>query len=236
MSDAGITRVEDRHENDTVDWESDEFRSKGRRALGAAIFGFFVDMYDVYLPVIVLAPAMVYFSATGTSGVDMAVFTLLIFVASIIGRPVGSLIFGPLGDTLGRRKTTLIAAAGSAVCTGIMAMLPGYSTLGIWALVILIALRLLDGVFLGGEYSAANPLAMEYTRRERRGIAGSMINMGYPLALATITVVTIVTMRIFPVGDATSAYAVWGWRIPFIIGFILCSSLFFGTAARFGDI
>lgn len=212
---------------EAVDTESPEFQAKGRRALGAAMYGFFTDMYDVYLPVIVLAPAMVYFSASGTSGVEMAVFTTLIFVASIIGRPLGSLIFGPMGDTLGRRKITLIAAAGSAVCTGAMVLLPGYSTLGIWALVMLVILRLLDGVFLGGEYSAANPLAMEYTRRERRGIAGSLINTGYPLALATITVVTIVTMRILPVGDATSAYAVWGWRIPFVIGFILCSSLFF---------
>lgn len=212
---------------DRVDTDSPEFRAKGRRALGAAMYGFFVDMYDVYLPVIVLAPALVYFSATGASGVDTAVFTALIFVASILGRPLGSLIFGPLGDTLGRRKTTLIAAAGSAVCTGLIAMLPGYATIGVWALVLLVTLRLLDGVFLGGEYSAANPLAMEYTRTERRGVAGSMINMGYPLALATITIVTIITMQFFPVGDATSAYAVWGWRIPFIIGFFLCSSLFF---------
>lgn len=209
------------------DFDSPEFRKKGRNAIGAAMYGFFVDMYDVYLPVIVLAPAMVYFSATDASGVDMAVFATLIFVASIIGRPLGSLILGPLGDTLGRRKTTLIAAAGSAVCTGLMAILPGYATLGVWALVILIVLRLLDGVFLGGEYSAANPLAMEYTRREHRGIVGSMINMGYPLALATITVVTIVTMQFFPVGDADAPYSVWGWRIPFVIGFILCSSLFF---------
>lgn len=210
-----------------TDVEDHEFRKKGRNAIGAAMFGFFVDMYDVYLPVIVLAPAMVYFSAAGASGIDMAVFGTLIFVASIIGRPLGSLVLGPLGDTLGRRKATLIAAAGSAVCTGLMAMLPGYATLGLWALVILIVLRLLDGVFLGGEYSAANPLAMEYAKREHRGVVGSMINMGYPLALATITVVTIITMQFFEVGDATAPYSVWGWRVPFVIGFILCSSLFF---------
>lgn len=221
MSDSTATEVTQ------VDLDDPEFKKKGRRAIGAAMYGFFVDMYDVYLPVIVLGPAMVYFSATGASGIDMAVFATLIFVASIVGRPLGSLILGPLGDTLGRRKTTLIAAAGSAVCTGLMAILPGYATLGIWALIILIVLRLLDGVFLGGEYSAANPLAMEYTRREHRGVVGSMINMGYPLALATITVVTIITMQFFPVGDADAPYSVWGWRIPFVIGFILCSSLYF---------
>lgn len=209
-----------------TDRDSPEFRAKGRRALGAAIFGFFVDMYDVYLPVIVLTPAMVYFTPPDTSTADTAIFFSLIFVASIIGRPLGSLIFGPLGDRVGRRTITLIAAAGSAVCTGAMVVLPGHATLGIGALVILVVLRLLDGIFLGGEYTGANPLAMEYTPASRRGVAGSLINTGFPLALAFITAVTLATMYFLPAGDASSAYAVWGWRIPFFLGFILCSALF----------
>lgn len=201
---------------------------RGRRnALGGAIFGFFVDMYDIYLPVIALTPAMVYFTATDSSAVDMAVFSALIFVASIIGRPLGSIIFGPMGDRLGRRRTTLVAAGGSAVCTGLMTVMPGYATIGIWALVLLVALRLFDGVFLGGEYTAANPLAMEYAPRNRRGLYGSLINLGYPLALAFITIVSIVTLTMFEAGTPESPYSVWGWRIPFFIGFILCSSLFF---------
>lgn len=204
----------------------EEYRRKGRRALGAAIFGFFVDMYDVFLPAIVLAPAMVYFLPPDSDKVNTAIFFALIFVASLVGRPLGSLIFGPLGDKIGRRRTTLIAAAGSAACTGIMTFMPGYATIGIWALTLLIILRLFNGVFIGGEYSAANPLAMEYTPREKRGIAGSMINMGFPLGLAAITVVTLVTMAAVPGGGADSPYAVWGWRIPFLIGFVLCTSLF----------
>ncbi|RLV54856.1 MFS transporter [Aeromicrobium phragmitis] len=208
------------------DRESAEFRAKGRRALGAAVFGFFVDMYDVYLPVIVLAPAMAYFMPPETSTADTAIFFSLIFVASIIGRPLGSLLFGPLGDRVGRRRITLIAAAGSAICTGAMVVLPGYSTLGVGALAILVVLRLLDGIFLGGEYTGANPLAMEYTPAHRRGVAGSLINTGFPLALAFITLVTLATMSVLPTGDADSAYAVWGWRIPFLLGFLLCSALF----------
>lgn len=209
------------------DRTSPEYRAKGRRALGAAIFGFFVDMYDVYLPVIVLTPAMVYFTPPKTSTADTAIFFSLIFVASIIGRPLGSLIFGPLGDRIGRRKVTLVAAAGSAICTGIMVVLPGYATLGLSALVILVVLRLFDGIFLGGEYTGANPLAMEYTPASRRGVAGSLINTGFPLALAFITAVTLVTLHFLPAGDAVSAYSVWGWRLPFALGFVLCSALFF---------
>lgn len=206
--------------------DSPEFRAKGRRALGAAIFGFFVDMYDVYLPVIALAPAISYFSAAGSTTVDMAVFTALIFVASIVGRPLGSLIFGPLGDRIGRRRTTLICAAGITVATGLMAVLPGYASIGVWALVSLVVLRLAAGIFLGGEYTAANPLAMEYTPRHRRGVAGSLINMGYPLALAFITVVTLVTLQFLPAGGPDSPYATVGWRIPFAVGFVFCGVLF----------
>ncbi|WP_193079004.1 MFS transporter [Brevibacterium aurantiacum] len=200
---------------------------KSRNALLGATFGFFTDMYDIYLPVIALAPAMVYFEPAGASIQETAIFAGLIFTASIIGRPLGSLIFGPIGDRYGRRKTTLIAAAGAAICTGSMCFMPGYETLGMLSIVLLIALRLLDGVFLGGEYSAANPLAMEHAPAERRGMYGALINVGFPLSLVFITLVTMSTLALFPAGDVTASYSMWGWRIPFFIGFILTSALFF---------
>ena len=199
---------------------------KGRRALYGAMFGFYADMYDIYLPVVALAPAMVFFLPNASSAIDTALFAAAIFTASIIGRPLGSLIFGPLGDRIGRRRATLIAAAGSAICTGIMCVMPGYAQIGMTALVLLVVLRLLDGVFLGGEYTAANPLAMEHAPKRLRGVFGSLINMGFPLSLVSITLLTMGTLAVFPQGDADSAYAVWGWRIPFVVGFILCTALF----------
>ncbi|MQA03678.1 MAG: MFS transporter [Streptosporangiales bacterium] len=203
-----------------------EQRTAGRRALRAAVAGFFVDMYDVYLPVIVLAPAIAYFSSTSMSTVAQATLTYAIFAASLIGRPLGALIFGPMGDRIGRRRTTIIVAAGFTICTGLIAVLPGYATIGALAPALLVLLRLLDGVFLGGEYTAANPLAMEYAPTARRGLYGSLLNIGYPTALAVITVVTMVTLRLFPAGAADSPYAMWGWRIPFVIGFVFSGLLF----------
>ncbi|MGH3357792.1 MAG: hypothetical protein ACRDO7_03245, partial [Nocardioidaceae bacterium] len=79
-----------------------EHARRGRRALGAAMFGFFVDMYDVYLPVIALAPAIAYFAASDASSVEMATMTGAVFAASLVGRPLGSIIFGSMGDRLGR--------------------------------------------------------------------------------------------------------------------------------------
>ena len=203
-----------------------EYRLKGRRALRAASLGFFVDMYDVYLPVIALAPAIAYFTAGDSTAVEKIVVASAIFVASIIGRPLGAFLFGPLGDKIGRRRTTIIVAGGFTICTGLMVLLPGYDTLGIWSPIMLILLRLLDGLFLGGEYTAANPLAMEYAPRDKRGLYGSLLNIGYPLALAAITVITIVTLKIFPSGGAQAPYSVWGWRVPFVIGFVISGALF----------
>lgn len=203
------------------------YRKKGRRALHAAMFGFFVDMYDVYLPVIALAPAIAYFTASGSSSVEMATLTAAIFAASLIGRPLGSIIFGSMGDRIGRRRTTIIVSAGFTVCTGLIALLPSYAAVGALSPLLLVVLRLLDGVFLGGEYTAANPLAMEYAPRERRGLYGSLLNIGYPAALGIITVITVVTLQVLPAGDVDSSYVVWGWRIPFVIGFVLSGALFF---------
>lgn len=199
----------------------DDRKRKGRTALRAATVAFFVDMFDVYLPVIALAPAIVYFTPGGMSLTSQATLFYVIFAVSLVGRPLGSLIFGPLGDRIGRRKTTLIATTGFTVCTGLIAILPGYEAWGYVGAGLLIVLRLADGIFLGGEYTAANPLAMEYAPRNRRGVFGATINSGYPLALAAITLMTMGTLQLFPAGDATSAYAVWGWRVPFAVGFVM---------------
>lgn len=197
----------------------------GRRALRAAMFGFFVDMYDVYLPVIVLAPAIAYFSPADASPLARTTLTGAIFAASLIGRPLGSVIFGVMGDRLGRRRTTIWVATGFTVCTGIIALLPGYPTIGVLAPVLLVLLRLLDGVFLGGEYTAANPLAMEYAPAHRRGLYGALLNIGYPAALGVITVLTMVLLKLIPSDGVTSPYAVWGWRIPFAVGFVLSAAI-----------
>ena len=203
-----------------------EHKKKGHRALRAAMFGFFVDMYDVYLPVIALAPAIAYFSATGSSSIEMATLTAAIFAASLVGRPLGSIIFGSMGDRLGRRRTTIVVSAGFTVCTGLIVFVPSYASIGVLSPILLVLLRLLDGIFLGGEYTAANPLAMEYAPRERRGLYGSLLNIGYPAALGFITIITMITIQIFPAGGIDSAYVVWGWRIPFVIGFLLSGMLF----------
>jgi MFS family permease len=193
-----------------------------RTAVFGAAFGFFVDMFDVYLPVVALTPAMAYFLPNSVSPGSKAVITSLIFVATLLGRPLGSLVFGRLADRVGRRRVTIVSVAGCGICTLLIAILPGYHTLGLLGVVLLIVLRLADGVFLGGEYTGATPLAMEAAPNGRRGWYGGLVGMGFPLSYCAISLITFVMLRIAPSGGPNSAYAQWGWRAPFLLGAVLC--------------
>jgi len=193
----------------------------------AGYFGYFVDMFEVYLPIAVLTPALEYFIPAGLSAANRATIFSVVFAISLMGRPIGSLIFGHFGDRLGRRRITLISVGGFAVATLLVAALPGYGTWGGASIATLLVLRLVDGIFIGGEYTAANPLAMEYSHKEKRGLNAALIHVGYPAALVCVSLLTVSILKVAPGGDAGSAYAVWGWRLPFLIGALLAGALFF---------
>ncbi len=200
---------------------------RAKHAIRGAWFGFFVDMFDIYLPIVVLAPAIIYFVPPNLDATTTAVVSGSIFAATLLGRPIGSVIFGHFADSIGRKRTTIISVSGFGVITGLMALLPGYQQWGLAAVILLIVLRLVDGVFLGGEYTSANPLAMEYSPKEKRGFYSALIMSGYPLAFATISAITTVLLLFIPAGDINSPYVQWGWRIPFVIGSLLAFALVF---------
>ena len=198
----------------------------GKRALRAAFVGFFVDMFDAYLPVVALGPAMVYFQPPTLSPALESTLFYIVFALSLVGRPVGAALFGHYSDKIGRRRVTLISMAGFALVTLLIGLLPGYQTWGLASAALLIFLRFVDGVFLGGEYTGANPLAMEYAPKHKRGIWSAFIHAGFPIALAVMSLLTTALLRWIPAGSAHSAYAVWGWRIPFFIGALLAVGVF----------
>lgn len=200
-------------------------RRQGHRALRGATMAYFVDMYDIYLPILVLAPALMYFIP---SDVDLSTTSLIggsIFAATLLGRPVGAFLFGHLADTVGRRRTTYMSVGGFGICTLLLGLLPGHQTWGNMAIVALIALRFLDGVFLGGEYTSANPLAMESAPADRRGLYSAVINCGFPLAYACSSLITLGLLHAMPSAGLHSAYVQWGWRIPFFLGALMSVGL-----------
>lgn len=201
--------------------EPERLSPEGRRTVIGAFFGFFVDMFDVYLPVVALTPALAYFQSKTLPKDVATTFFYIVFAVTLIGRPIGATIFGHFSDRLGRKRTTMVAVGGFAVVTFLIALLPGFATIGIWAMVLLVLLRLVDGIFLGGEYTAATPLAMEYSPKRLRGFFSALVQAGYPAAYVAISIVTLLTLKLFPVGGLGSAYVQWGWRVPFIFGALL---------------
>lgn len=198
----------------------------GRRALRAAFFGFFVDMFDVYLPVIALGPAMAYFQPASLSPAVQSTLFYTVFALSLVGRPIGATVFGHFCDKFGRRKVTMISMAGFAAVTLLIALLPGYETWGMSSLVALVSLRFVDGLFLGGQYTSANPLAMEYAPKGKRGIWAAFIHTGFPIAMIVMSLITGSLLRVIPSGSPHSPYAVWGWRIPFFVGALAALAVF----------
>jgi MFS family permease len=199
---------------------------KRRGALRGGIFGYYVDQFDIFLPIITLAPAMSYFNGAGASPENIALFSSLIFISTLVARPLGAAVFGHFADKTGRRLTTLIAIGGFGVATLLMALLPGFQTMGHFGLWALIALRFMGGFFLGGEYSVAIPLAMEWSPKERRGPLSGMITSMASIANVSLALLTFGLLSFIPAAGPDSPYAVWGWRVPFLVGALLAFALF----------
>jgi MFS family permease len=198
--------------------ETDSLSPQARRAIWGAFVGFFVDNYDIFLPVIALAPAVSYFIPKSIAPTTAAIASAMIFATTLIGRPIGAFIFGHFADTIGRKRTTVISVAGFGVVTLLIALLPGYEQWGSAVIFIFIALRLIDGIFLGGEYTSASPLAMEYCPKPKRGFYGAVIQSAASLGTAAISLVTLAVLLVLPAAGVNAPYLQWGWRIPFLVG------------------
>lgn len=201
--------------------EDPERAAKRRSATRGAFFAEFVDMFDIYLPTVVLTPALIYFQPARLDPGTTAIFTSLVFATTLVGRPIGAAVFGALADRLGRRRSTIISVTGFGVITLLIALVPGFTTIGIASYWLLIVLRFLDGICLGGGYTGALPLAMEYSTKGRRGLLGGIILAAFPAAYVVITLLGLACFALFPLAGPGSAYAVWGWRVPFVLGAVL---------------
>lgn len=214
------------HEFPDSEQRARAFRLAGNRALRAAFIGFFVDMFDSYLPVVALGPAMAYFQPATLNPALQSTLFYIVFALSLVGRPVGAALFGHYSDKIGRRRVTLISMGGFALVTLLIAFLPGYETWGFASVGALTVLRFVDGVFLGGEYVGANPMAMEYAPKEKRGLWSAFIHSGFPLAMTAMSLLTTWLLRWIPSGSSHSPYATWGWRIPFLVGAAFACGVF----------
>lgn len=198
---------------------------KRKSAIKGAFFSEYIDMFDIYLPVVALSPVLFYFQPPNLSAGAETILASLVFITTLLGRPLGALLFGIMADSIGRRKASIYSVSGFGVVTLLIACLPGYQTLGIGAYVLLVLLRFVDGIFLGGGYTGAMPLAIEYSKKHQRGFVGGLIISGFPAAYVSINLFTMLVFFLFPLNGANSPYAQWGWRVPFVIGGLLAGLL-----------
>lgn len=195
---------------------------EGRAALRAGVVGNFIDNIHVFLPVTALAPAMLVIAGPSATASAAA----LIIVAMLLGRPVGGVVFGRIADRMGRTRTTRLAIAGTAACALAIALVPTHQVLGPGTVALILALRFLGGIFVAGEYSAAIPLAMEWSRPRRRGLMSGLILSMAPWAQATIAFAVAALLAAL----GPEQYAVWGWRALFVAG----ASLSIGMMLYYG--
>src|SRR6478752_3505621 len=187
-----------------------------KRVIFASSLGTVFEWYDFYLfgvPTAVIGAQ--FFAPLDES--TRNIFTLLAFAAGFAVRPFGAIVFGRLGDMIGRKHTFLITIVIMGISTAIVGFLPGYATIGVAAPIILITLRLLQGLALGGEYGGAATYVAEHAPKNRRGYYTSWIQTTATLGLflALLLILGIRTAQ----GEA--AFTAWGWRIPFLISAIL---------------
>jgi hypothetical protein len=187
-----------------------------RKVIFASSLGTVFEWYDFYLyGALAGIIAKQFFS--GLDPTAAYIFALLAFAAGFLVRPFGALVFGRLGDMIGRKYTFLVTILIMGSSTFIVGLLPGYGTIGMAAPVILIALRMLQGLALGGEYGGAATYVAEHAPHGRRGAYTSWIQTTATLGLFLSVLV------ILGVSNAMSAkdYGDWGWRIPFLLSILL---------------
>ncbi len=187
-----------------------------RKVIFASSLGTVFEWYDFYLYGSLAAIiAKQFFS--GLDAGSAFIFALLAFAAGFIVRPFGAIFFGRLGDMIGRKYTFLVTILIMGLSTFIVGILPNYATIGVAAPVILIALRLLQGLALGGEYGGAATYVAEHSPQGKRGAYTAWIQTTATLGLFLSLIVILGTRT--AMGEA--AFADWGWRIPFLVSIFL---------------
>lgn len=196
------------------------------RVLLASLIGSSIEWFDYFLygTVAALVFNQLYFPTD-----DPTVSTMLAFASfglSFFIRPFGGIIFSHIGDKLGRKRTLVLTLSLMGIATALMGVLPTYEAIGIAAPIIMVTLRLIQGLGIGGEWGGAMLLAVEYAPRHLRGLFGSVPQMGVTIGMLLATL-ALTLMSQLP----DEAFMSWGWRVPFIASTVL---VFIGLWIRKG--
>ena len=195
---------------------------RDRLVILASSLGTIFEWYDFFLYGILASMLGRLFFATGNPTTEL-LFSLGAFAVGFFFRPIGAVIFGHFGDKIGRKYTFLVTISLMGGATAAIGMLPTFASAGIWAPVLLLTLRTLQGMALGGEYGGAAIYVAEHAPPGRRGFYTSFIQIAAPVGFLLCLVVVLSTRHAI----SPEAFEAWGWRVPFLLSLLLLAlSLF----------
>jgi len=182
-----------------------------------ALAGSSIEWYDffIYGTAAALVFPNLFFPGFGDTGATILSYST--FAVAFVGRPVGGLIFGHFGDKFGRKRALVTALVLMGTGTTAIGLLPGYAAIGIAAPILLVTLRFLQGICIGGQWGGAVLLATESAPSEKRGFYGSFAQMGVPVAVLISNIIFLIIAA--TLGDG--ALVAWAWRIPFLLSVLL---------------
>ena len=187
-----------------------------RLAAVASVVGTSIEWYDFFLygtAAAIVFPA-VFFPASSSYAGTLESFGT--YAVGFAARPVGAAIFGHWGDRIGRKATLIITLLMMGIASALVGVLPGTNTIGVAAPILLVVLRVLQGVAVGGEWSGSVLLSMEWGKQRKRGLMASLPQIGVPIGLLLGTGMMTVIALGFP-----DAFKAWAWRIPFLASLVL---------------
>jgi MFS family permease len=199
------------------DWETPAQAAKRlKRVAAATIVGSMLEWYDFYLYATMasIVFSKVFFDSSDPSSASMKAFST--FAIGFVARPIGGMLFGYFGDRFGRKKMLYVTFFLMGLCTTAIGLIPSYAVIGFWAPLLLVAIRILQGLGAGAEFAGASITSYEHAADDKRGSQGSWpalgLNLGLLLSSLTIYLLTLGGDKFLQSG---------GWRIPFLLSFVL---------------
>lgn len=195
-------------------------RVERRRVAAASFIGTTIEWYDYFIygsaAALVFAPQ--FFPTADPLTGTLAAFAT--FAVGFIARPIGGVVMGHYGDVLGRKSMLVISMMLMGIATVCIGLLPNYATIGIAAPILLVVLRFVQGLGVGGEWGGAVLMAVEYAPKKKRALYGAFPQMGLPAGIVAANLVFLAVSAIV----APEAFASWGWRIPFLLSAVLIAA------------
>src|SRR5438477_10083991 len=195
----------------------EERRKQMMRAVVASTVGTSIEWYDYFLIGTMAGLVFPHLFFPKSDALAGTLNSYAIFFVGFLARPIGAWLFGTYGDRIGRKATLIATLLFMGVATFLIGVMPTYSTLGLWAAVILVVLRLCQGIGVGGEWGGSVLMSMEWGSQKRKGFLGRWPQFGVRVGSLLSTGITALTVTL--AGAAT--FEAWAWRIPFLLSIVL---------------